>query len=53
LIADFFVATDDPSGAAPGDDAEDLTFADSAQIKKLELTVGLKEFLFQHRVLTP
>ena len=53
FIADFFVVTDDPSGAVAGDDAEDLTFADSEQMKKLELTVGLKEFLFQHRVLTP
>ena len=53
LIADFFVVNDDPSGAVAGDDAEDLTFADSEQMKKLELTVGLKEFLFQHRVLTP
>jgi ADP-ribose pyrophosphatase YjhB (NUDIX family) len=53
LIADFFATADDPSGAAPGDDAEDLTFVDSEQITKLELTVGLKEFLLHHRVLTP
>ena len=53
LIADFFAVTDDPSGAVPGDDAQDLTFADSEQMRKLELTVGLKEFLFQHSVLTP
>lgn len=52
LIADFFVTTDDPSGATPGDDAEDLTFVDPEQIKSLELTAGLEEFLFQHSVLT-
>ncbi|HIF66140.1 MAG TPA: NUDIX domain-containing protein [Acidimicrobiia bacterium] len=53
LIADFFVTTEDPSGATPGDDAGDLTFVDPEQIKSLELTAGLEEFLFQHSVLTP
>ena len=53
LIADFFVTTDDPSSATSGDDAEDLAFVDPEQIKRLELTAGLKEFLFQHHVLAP
>ena len=53
LIADFFVTTDDPSGATAGDDAEDLAFVDPEQIERLELTAGLKEFLFQHHVLAP
>ena len=53
LIADFFATTDDPSAAVPGDDAQDLAFVAANQINRFDLTVGLKDFLLQHRLMTP
>ena len=53
LIADFFATTDDPSAAVPGDDAQDLAFVAANQINQFDLSSGLKDFLLQHRLITP
>jgi len=50
LIADFRIETENIDEASPGDDAADLLFASQSQIRDLEVSPGLIEFLKRYKV---